>query len=459
VGIVTRAYAAPCTTLAECREMERTARDNIAEILEQEEELEADLTDVQSEISGLRDDISELEGNISGLESEIADLATEIADLAVELANLADDIEKNLEVLADIEDRIEILIHEVSERMRLTQRVNNTNTFFAILSEAENIADVVRRTRTFNRIATEDAEVMDELLDLIEIQESILLELEEQSAQLEEQTTQLEDQTEQLDILRGELEVEQGNLEAEQEALVERETQMQDMLYQLNLDRMTQEEMAAAAAEAEEILARTPPPPVVSNTPVINTSSNDVSSNDTSSNDTSSNDTSSSNTSSNNTSSNDTSSNDTSSGNSSSQTAQVPASGGLAHPMPGAGVSSEFGPRNGRQHNGIDLIVMGNPSAPILSAAAGTVTINTFHGELGWYIVVSHNINGRRVDTKYAHLRYQSSMSVGTVVSQGQQIGTKGSTGRSTGPHLHFEVHPGGWNWGNAVNPRGWVNF
>jgi len=460
VGIVTRAYAAPCTTLAECRELERTARDNIAEILEQEEELGADLSEVQAEISDLRDDISGLENSISDLESEIAELAAELADLAVELTNLGDDIEENLEILEDIEDRIEVLIDEISERMRITQRVNNTNTFLAILSEAENLADVVRRTRMFNRIATEDAELMDELIDLVEILENTLLELEEQKDQLQEQTDQLEDQTDQLDKLRDELEVEQESLEAEQSVLIERETEMQDMLYQLNVDRMTQEEVAAAAAEAEEILARTPPPPVVSVTPVTNTSSNTTSSNNESSNNESSNSTSSNDTSSNGSTSSGASSNDTTSDTTSSNSsAQVPVSGGLAHPIPGARISSHFGPRGGRHHAGVDLIVAGNPSAPILSAAAGTITINTWHNSLGWYVVVSHNINGQRVDTLYAHLRYQSSAGVGTVVSQGQRIGTKGSTGQSTGPHLHFEVHPGGWGWGNSVNPTNWVGL
>ena len=78
---------------------------------------------------------------------------------------------------------------------------------------------------------------------------------------------------------------------------------------------------------------------------------------------------------------------------------------------------------------------------------------------MGWWVIISHNINGQRVDTVYSHLRYSPPVSVGDVVSQGDVIGTKGSTGHSTGPHLHFEVHPGGFCWGCAVNPTGWINF
>ena len=453
VVTVTTVYAtAPCTTLAECRELERTARNNIAEILEQEEELNADMAEIQAEISDLRDEIA-------GLESRISDLESEIADLAVEISDLADAIEINLGIFEDTEDRIEVLIDEISHRMRITQRVNNTNSFFTILSEAENLADMVRRARTFNRFATEDSESMDELIELIEFQENLLLELEEQTDHLQKRTDQLE-------VLRNELETEQANLEEDQDALIERETKMQDMLYQLIAERMTQEEMAKAAAEAEEILARTPPPPVVVNTPMISTTSNNTTSNNTTSNNTTSNNTTSNNTTSNNTTSNDTSSNDTSSNDTTSSSAPpapapapAPSSGGLSHPMPGARVSSEFGPRNGRHHSGVDLVVAGNQSAPVVAAASGTVTINQWHNSLGWYVVISHDINGQRVDTLYAHLRYQSSAGIGSVVSQGTRIGTKGSTGHSTGAHLHFEVHPGGWAWGNAVNPRNWVGL
>ena len=435
VGLVTTAYAAPCTTLAECRELERTARDNIAEILGQEEELSIEMAEIQIEISNLRDDIAELEKNISDLENDID-------DLAIEIANLADDIEENLEIFEDTEERIEILIDEISHRMRVTQRVNNTNSIFTILSEAENVADFVRLTRTFNRFASDDADSMDELVELIEFQENLLFELEEQTEQLGEQKDQIE-------TLKGELEEEQINLETDQSVLIERETEMQDMLYELNAERITQEEVALAAAAAEEVLARTPPPPVVTNTPVVNHSADDSSSNS-NSDSVSSDDNSSS----------DTASNESTTNDDASPPAAQPApSGGLAHPMPGGHVTSEFGPRGGRHHSGVDVVVAGNQSASIVAAASGTVTINEWHGSLGWYIVVSHNINGQRVDTLYAHLRYQSSVSVGSIVSQGQRIGTKGSTGNSTGAHLHFEVHPGGWSWGNAVNPRGWINF
>ena len=144
--------------------------------------------------------------------------------------------------------------------------------------------------------------------------------------------------------------------------------------------------------------------------------------------------------------------------------------GALTHPMPGARVSAngEFGWRNGSWHAGIDLAHSNNAS--VLAASSGIVTLagwDNFNSpsQMGWWVIISHNINGQRVDTVYAHLRDRPLVSVGQTVRRGQQIGIQGNTGHSFGDHLHFEVHPGGWHPNNGwpsqrgVNPRNWINF
>ena len=106
-------------------------------------------------------------------------------------------------------------------------------------------------------------------------------------------------------------------------------------------------------------------------------------------------------------------------------------------------VTSSYGPRKGGFHYGVDI---GNKrGTSIVAAASGTVVnvvnyckegVSSCGGRYGNYITIEHP-NGTR--TKYAHLQ-KVSVSVGQEVSQGEQIGTLGNTGRSTGPHLHFEV-------------------
>ncbi|MGP9025895.1 phage tail spike protein [Candidatus Enterococcus leclercqii] len=126
-------------------------------------------------------------------------------------------------------------------------------------------------------------------------------------------------------------------------------------------------------------------------------------------------------------------------------------------------VSSEFGYRQHpitgayELHNGIDL-VNGNPTTPIYASAAGEVVIAGSYPEwYGNYVVIKHSDG---LYTGYAH-QSQLRVSVGDTVKQGQQIGNMGTTGPSTGPHLHFQFFKNGpWpSQNDFINPREYINF
>lgn len=126
-------------------------------------------------------------------------------------------------------------------------------------------------------------------------------------------------------------------------------------------------------------------------------------------------------------------------------------------------VTSEFGyrphPITGAYelHNGIDL-VNGNPTTPIYASAAGEVVIAGSYPEwYGNYVVIKHSDG---LYTGYAH-QSQLRVSVGDTVKQGQQIGNMGTTGPSTGPHLHFQFFTNGpWpSQNDFINPREYINF
>jgi len=85
-------------------------------------------------------------------------------------------------------------------------------------------------------------------------------------------------------------------------------------------------------------------------------------------------------------------------------------------------------------HEGIDI--GSPPGTPIESPAAGTVVAASSHGGYGKNVVLDH---GNGVESRYAHLK-KIDVKLGQRVEQGQVIGLVGSTGRSTGPHLHYEV-------------------
>ena len=121
-------------------------------------------------------------------------------------------------------------------------------------------------------------------------------------------------------------------------------------------------------------------------------------------------------------------------------------------PIDGARLSSGFGPRKHpilgytRMHKGTDFAAP--RGTPIMAAGNGTVEIAGRNGGYGNYVRIRHN---GQYKTAYAHLsKFGRGIRKGAKVRQGQTIGYVGSTGRSTGPHLHYEVH---FN-GKQVNSR-----
>jgi murein DD-endopeptidase MepM/ murein hydrolase activator NlpD len=100
--------------------------------------------------------------------------------------------------------------------------------------------------------------------------------------------------------------------------------------------------------------------------------------------------------------------------------------------------TSGFGPRWGRMHEGVDLA--GPVGTPIYSTADGVVSFAGWASGYGRLIKIQH-ANG--LETRYAHLN-AIRVEVGQRVSRGDRIGDMGNSGRSTGPHLHYEIRVGG---------------
>lgn len=379
----------------------------ITECRAQAQERRDNIAELAEEAGGISDEVAELQAEIDKFQAQIDDFELRIANLEtqksvmqIEIRQVSYYIEYAVVAIDETNERIEEVAEIIARRMRATQRFNNTNTMLSQLSGATDLTEFLNVIRQAQRAVMTDSELMEELTVLMD-------ENRDRYNHLQDNVTLLEERTEEFRALQVEFENQQELLEESRNEILEVQQQLQDQLDTLYADLAGEESMLAAIEMAEWIFTNNPPPAVATSP-------------------------------------------------------DSPGSSGLAHPMPGSRVVSEFGPRWGTHHAGVDLVMWGgNQRAPILASASGVVTISGWHNSMGWWVVVAHNINGARVDTVYAHLRYSPPVEVGEIVSQGQTIGTKGSTGHSYGVHLHFEVHPGGFSWAGrrGVCPRGWINF
>lgn len=120
------------------------------------------------------------------------------------------------------------------------------------------------------------------------------------------------------------------------------------------------------------------------------------------------------------------------------------------NPMPEASVTSCYGQRWGRLHAGVDLAAA--HGTPIRAVGAGIVVRAGAQAGYGNAVLIDH---GNGYLTHYGHLS-TITVQVGQRLAVGAQIGQEGSTGHSTGPHLHFEVHEGTYK--NPIEPTAWLH-
>ena len=111
-----------------------------------------------------------------------------------------------------------------------------------------------------------------------------------------------------------------------------------------------------------------------------------------------------------------------------------------------------------RQHRGVDIA--NATGTPIVAAADGVVSSAGPMGGLGNAVFITHSIDGQMYTSVYGHMSSVQA-TVGQSVKKGDRIGAMGSTGSSTAPHLHFEVHVGGFTASgpSAVNPLRFISI
>lgn len=353
------------------------------------------------ELSALKSDAA---AYIQKLDGELADLQGQIDSLGTQMTEKNAEIEATKVQLADAKAREEEQYASMKLRIKYMYENGDTN-FLDLLFEAESLSDMLNRAEYIQKVSEYDRQKLDEFVAVRNEIEETELRLTEEYNELDRMKQETEAKQSSVEALQADKQKELESYNAKIQDANADIAQMQSEIAGIQ-DAIRAEENQIAAIEAEirrqEEEARKK-------------------------------------------------------AEAQGQSYETKSLGSISFiwPCPASGrITSAFGGRSSptegasSNHQGIDI---GAPTgSSILAAASGSVVIATYSASAGNYVMINH---GGGVYTVYMHMN-SIGVSVGQSVSQGQQIGTVGSTGYSTGPHLHFGIRSNG----TYVNPTAYVS-
>lgn len=397
-----------------------SAEDSISDLEQQLQQLEQENQKYQKILDDTKSDIAEKEEYKSALVSKVQVLDEKIAVTREKISSLNDDIKEKQDAydkgLSEVEDQFDAL----ANRLRILYMSGNA-TDLEIIFGAKDFSDLIDKMELVKSLANSDKELISEI-----------------QTKLDELSTKKES----LEADKKDLETQQASLKSDQDEfnkLISDNDEILKNLYASNSE--AQNSLESAALQSDEIEAKISQYYAAQKDAAEHAAQASQSSSGSSSSSSSS-----------------SSSGSSSSGSSSSGSSSVivPSGSGFAWPTPGfVSLSSEwFEDREVYNHGGIDIAGAGIMGTPVVAAADGTVVATNSScthnwgksyscgcgGGYGNYVMISH-AGGKM--TVYGHLT-SLTVSSGQSVSRGQVIGYVGSTGNSTGPHLHYECRLNG---------------
>lgn len=399
-----------------------SAEDSISDLEQQLQQLEQENQKYQKILDDTKSDIAEKEEYKSALVSKVQVLDEKIAVTREKISSLNDDIKEKQDAydkgLSEVEDQFDAL----ANRLRILYMSGNA-TDLEIIFGAKDFSDLIDKMELVKSLANSDKELISEI-----------------QTKLDELSTKKES----LEADKKDLETQQASLKSDQDEfnkLISDNDEILKNLYASNSE--AQNSLESAALQSDEIEAKISEYYAAQKAAAEHAAKASQSSSGSSSSSSSS---------------GSSSSGSSSSGSSSSGSSSVivPSGSGFAWPTPGfVSLSSEwFEDREVYNHGGIDIAGAGIMGTPVVAAADGTVVATNSScthnwgksyscgcgGGYGNYVMISH-AGGKM--TVYGHLT-SLTVSSGQSVSRGQVIGYVGSTGNSTGPHLHYECRLNG---------------
>lgn len=373
----------------------------------QKQEIQNSIEEKKQNIEAIEKELSNTKDERKAKELELAKLNIEIADLNNNIKSVEDDINSKVKEIEDTEEEISETESKIEENYDILSDVikisyeQQSGGYLQLLLEATSISNFIRRLEILTSISKQNDEIINETTKLQEELEEKKTKLEEDKTEMQEKKNILVEEKSKVDKLADEQQKKVDELISIQNNLKEK--------IELNNDQIEALEKESAN---------------ITNKINALTSSNNNNSN---------------------------SGNNSSSGGGNKPSYQ---GGKFAWPVPSThSISSSYGYRihpitgNKKLHAGIDI--PGQAGDTVVAAESGTVIVAEYSSSYGNYVIIDH---GSGLTTLYAH---NTSLNVraGQKVQRGQQIARVGTTGLSTGNHLHFEVRVNG----STVDPMGYL--
>lgn len=395
------------------------------ELEQKKESINSNIKETEGKIDQNESKIDQIMAQIQALDTEILDTEKNISNVLNEIKLTTDEIEKLKASIVELERKIEERDKLLKERIRAVQVSGGSVSYLDVLLGANSFVDFIDRFSAVNTLMEADRTILKEQADDKK-------QLEEERASLEKKLEEQEESKNKLVNLKASLDKQKASkgtlvdqLEAEQSKLLEQKQVMEteyeevlnisaDLQNKIVAEQKRQAEKARKIAEEKKRKAAEERKRQQS---------------------------------------------------SSGSSVAIPevSSGAWTKPANGT-FTSGYGYRihpiygKGKMHYGVDFA--NSTGTPVVSAADGVVSYASPLSTYGNVIMVTHSIDGQTFTSLYAHLS-KINVSVGQVVSKGEHIGAIGTTGNSTGPHLHFEIHIGNWEGmtANSVNPLRYISL